>query len=80
MKSSIKVYNLNTSKDISTIRNIIINEEGIVACEINKAKKEIQIVYDKLTVSLEHIINLIEISGYMVDELQETNNIYLKKL
>lgn len=69
MKGSIKVYNLNTSKDISNIRNIITREEGIVACQINKVKKEIQIVYDNLTVSLDHIVNLIEMSGYMVEEL-----------
>ena len=68
MKGSIKVYNLNTSKDINTIRNIITNEEGIVACEINKAKKEIQVVYDNLTISLEHIKNLIEMAGYMIEE------------
>ena len=68
MKGSIKVYNLNTSKDVNTIRNIITNEEGIVACEINKSKKEIQVVYDNLTISLEHIINLIEMAGYMIEE------------
>ena len=68
MKGSIKVYNLNTSKDVNTIRNIITNEEGIVACEINKSKKEIQVVYDNLTISLEHIMNLIEMVGYMIEE------------
>ena len=51
MKISIRIYNLNKSTDITTIRNIFINEEGIVACEINKAKKEVQIVYDNLTIS-----------------------------
>ncbi|MBM6838248.1 ferredoxin [Clostridium saudiense] len=67
MKISIRIYNLNKSTDITTIRNIFINEEGIVACEINKAKKEVQIVYDNLTISSEDIINLIEMAGYMVE-------------
>lgn len=67
MKISIKIYNLNKSNDVSTIRNILTNEEGIVACEINKAKKEVQIVYDNLTISSDDIINLIEIAGYMIE-------------
>lgn len=67
MKISIKIYNLNKSTDINTIRNILTNEEGIVACEINKAKKEVQIVYDNLTISSDDIINLIEMAGYMIE-------------
>ena len=67
MKISIKIYNLNKSNDVSTIRNILTNEEGIVACEINKVKKEVQIVYDNLTISSDDIINLIEIAGYMIE-------------
>lgn len=68
MKISIKIYNLNKSTDINTIRNILTNEEGIVACEINKAKKEVQIVYDNLTISADDIINLIEMAGYMIED------------
>ncbi len=67
MKISIRIYNLNKSADITTIRNILINEEGIVACEINKVKKEVQIVYDNLTITSEDIINLIEMAGYMIE-------------
>lgn len=67
MKISIKIYNLNKSNDINTIRNILTNEEGIVACEISKAKKEVQIVYDNLIISSEDIINLIEMAGYMIE-------------
>lgn len=67
MKVSIKIYNLNKSNDINTIRNILTNEEGIVACEISKAKKEVQIVYDNLIISSEDIINLIEMAGYMIE-------------
>ena len=67
MKISISIYNLNKSADITTIRNILTNEEGIVACEINKVKKEVQIVYDNLTITSEDIINLIEMAGYMIE-------------
>ncbi len=68
MKISMKIYNLNKSTDINTIRNILTNEEGIVACEINKAKKEVQIVYDNLIISADDIINLIEVAGYMIED------------
>lgn len=68
MKISIKIYNLNKSSDINAIRNILINEEGILACEISKVKKEVQIVYDNLTISSDDIINLIEIAGYMIED------------
>lgn len=68
MKISIRIYNLNKSADITTIRNILTNEEGILACEINKVKKEVQIVYDNLTISSEDIINLIEMAGYMIED------------
>lgn len=67
MKISMKIYNLNKSTDVNTIRNIIINQEGIVACEISKAKKEVQVVYDGLTVSSDDLINLIEMAGYMIE-------------
>ena len=67
MKISIRIYNLNKSADITTTRNILTNEEGIVACEINKVKKEVQIVYDNLTITSEDIINLIEMAGYMIE-------------
>lgn len=68
MKISIKIYNLNKSSDINAIRNILINEEGILAYEISKVKKEVQIVYDNLTISSDDIINLIEIAGYMIED------------
>ena len=67
MKISIKIYNLNKSTDVNTIRNILTNGEGIVACEISKVKKEVQIVYDNLTISADEIINLIEMAGYMIE-------------
>ena len=66
MKSSIRVYNLNTQNDVIKIRKIISKYEGIIACEINVNKKEILLVYDKMSVSIEELINNLEISGYMV--------------
>ena len=65
MKISIKVYNLNKSTDINNIRNILMSREGIVAYQINKIKKEVNIVYDSLIILEDDIINLIEMAGYV---------------
>ena len=48
------------------IREIISQYEGIIACEINIVKKEVQLVYDGLSVSIDEIENSIEMCGYMV--------------
>ena len=66
MKSLIRINNLNTGEDIKHIREIIANYEGILACEINKNKKEVHLVYDALSISVDEIISSIEMSGYMV--------------
>lgn len=67
MKSLIRVYNLNESKDVRTIKKAISINEGIIACEINLSKKEIQIVYDNLSICIEDIITSIELAGYMIN-------------
>lgn len=67
MKSLIRIHNLNNSKDVQKIRKIISINEGIIACEINLSKKEIQIVYDHLSISIDDIIASIELAGYMID-------------
>lgn len=67
MKSLIRIHNLNNNKDVQNIRKIISINEGIIACEINLSKKEIQIVYDHLSISIEDIITSIELAGYMID-------------
>ena len=56
MKSLVRIYNLTTHNDIVNIRNVVSNYEGILACEINLNKKEVSIVYDSLSVSIEEII------------------------
>ena len=45
---------------------MVSNYEGILACEINLNKKEVSIVYDSLSVSIDEIITSIENTGYMV--------------
>lgn len=67
MKSLIRIHNLNNSKDVQKIRKIISINEGIIACEINLSKKEIQIVYDHLSISIDDIIASIELAGYMIN-------------
>ncbi len=66
MKSVIKVYNLNTQKDISKIQGAIANNEGILACEISLNKKEIQVIYNESCIDLDKILESIENLGYMV--------------
>ena len=63
MKSLVRIYNLTIHDDI---RNVVSNYEGILACEINLNKKEVSIVYDSLSVSIDEIITSIENTGYMV--------------
>ena len=66
MRSLVRIYNLTTYNDIVNIRNVVSNYEGILAWEINLNKKEVSIVYDSLSVSIEEIITCIENSGCMV--------------
>lgn len=66
MKSLVRIYNLVTYADIVKIRSIVSNYEGILACEINLQKKEVHLVYDNLSLSIDQIINSIENEGYMV--------------
>ena len=67
MRSVIKVYNLNTSKDLGKIQNAISNNEGVIACEISLTKKEIQVIYNETIVNLDKLIECIENLGYMVN-------------
>lgn len=66
MKSVIKVYNMNTSKDISNVNVAISNNQGVIACQINGESKEIEIIYDDYFVSLDNLIESIEEAGYTV--------------
>ena len=66
MKSLVRIYNLTNYEDIIKIKSLVSNYEGILACEINLNKKEVNIVYDSLSVSIDEIITSIENVGYMV--------------
>ena len=66
MKALLRIYNLTTHDDIINIRNVVSNYEGILACEINLNKKEVNLVYDSLSVAIYEIIASIENAGYMV--------------
>ena len=66
MKALLRIYNLTTHNDINNIRNVVSNYEGILACEINLNRKEVNIVYDSLSVSMDEIMTSIENVGYMV--------------
>ena len=66
MKSSIRICNIKTNEDINNIREAVANNEGVIACEININKQEVSVVYDDRSVSLDDIINSIEIKGYSV--------------
>ena len=66
MKSVIKVWNMNTSQDISNVNVAISNNQGVIACQINSESKEIEIIYDNYFVSLDNLIESIEEVGYAV--------------
>lgn len=66
MKSSIHVANMKTSGDIKKIKQAIISHEGIIACEINKEKSTINIVYDNYFLKIDDVIDTIENIGYTV--------------
>ncbi|MGL5245729.1 MAG: heavy-metal-associated domain-containing protein [Sarcina sp.] len=66
MKSSIKIADMNTNEDISLIKRAIASKEGVVACEINKSLKLVNIVYDSHFLKLDEIVFSIEDLGYTV--------------
>lgn len=66
MKELVRISNLTSHADILKIRSIVSDYEEVLACEINLNKKEVHLVYDKLSVSIDEIINAIEMAGYMV--------------
>lgn len=66
MKSVIKVGNMRTIQDVGIIRNAIANNEGVLACQVNKEKQEVDVVYDTYFVTLEDLIASLEDMGYTV--------------
>jgi copper chaperone CopZ len=66
LKSVLKVCSLQTNEDVNNIRTAISNNEGVIACEINREKGEVCVVYDDFFVRHENLIQSIEDSGYTV--------------
>lgn len=66
MKSVLKVCSMNTAQDINKIREAVSNNEGVVACEINKTKGEVTIIYDNYFVNEDKLSQSIEELGYVV--------------
>lgn len=66
MKSVLKVCNINSLKDINSIRQAVAKHEGVVACQISKEKGEISVVYDDYFVKVDEIIESVEDIGYTV--------------
>lgn len=66
MKASVKIANMNTAKDINKVKSILASVEGIIACQISKERKEVNIVYDNYFIELDNIIEAIEDYGYTV--------------
>lgn len=65
MKSVIKVINMKTQKDASSIQNAVINNEGIIAIQTSVRKNEITVIYNDMYISVDKIIGIIEDLGYV---------------
>lgn len=66
MKSTLKICDMLTAKDVTRVKNAISANEGVIACGIHKSKKEAEIVYDSNYITIDKIIESIENEGYMV--------------
>ncbi|MFL0252994.1 heavy-metal-associated domain-containing protein [Clostridium neuense] len=66
MKSVLKVGNICSIDDVNKIRNVVSQNEGVVACYINKESKIVEIIYDNYLLKLDDIIEAIESLGYFV--------------
>lgn len=66
MKSTIKIANMRTSADINNIREAISNNEGVIACQINKEKSEVNVVYDSYFLREDKLIQVLEDLGYTI--------------
>jgi len=66
MKTTLKVCDMVTSKDVTRVKNAISANEGVIACGIHKVNKEVEIVNENYFINIEDIIESIENSGYTV--------------
>lgn len=67
MKSLLKISNVNTNEDIIKIREALAENEGLIACEISLSKKEVNLIYDDTSVTLDKLVSSIEEAGYAVE-------------
>lgn len=66
MKSTIKIANMRNLADINNIREAISSNEGVIACQINKEKSEVNVVYDSYFLSEDKLIQSLEDLGYTI--------------
>lgn len=66
MKVVLKVVRMESANDISNIRRVIAEIEGVVACQISKEAGEVTLVFDDFFVKIDEIIENIENAGYTV--------------
>ena len=64
MKSIIRIANMRTLADVNNIREAISNNEGIIACQINKEKQEVNVIYDSNYLLEDDLIQCLEDLGY----------------
>jgi hypothetical protein len=57
---------MKTLRDVSIVRDTIARNEGVVACQLNKEKGEVEIVYDSSLLELDIIIEDLEELGFTV--------------
>ena len=67
MKSLLKISNVNTNEDIIKIREALAENEGLIACEISLSKKEVSLIYDDTSVTLDKLVASIEEAGYTIE-------------
>lgn len=66
MREVLNVCDMNNSKDVSKVRQAIANSEGVLACQIDKPSRKVEIVYDGELTNIDDIIESIENVGYTV--------------
>lgn len=66
MKAVFKVAGLKTCKDVTRVKNAIANNEGIIACQINKNTCQVEVIYDNYFITEEKLMSDIENLGYTV--------------
>lgn len=66
MKSVIKIYNIESQKDVNLIQSKISQLYGVIASQISLSKKELTIIYNETCLSIETIIDSVEELDFVV--------------